>query len=66
MAINKPEPNNIANKNSLEYKYTTCFGRNCNNQGKFNLKIILINRRGWFCDSCAKDLISLKLVEETD
>ncbi|TVP40088.1 hypothetical protein NARC_100151 [Candidatus Nitrosocosmicus arcticus] len=34
----------------------------CKKQGTNSLKIIYINKTGWFCDSCRQDLLDLKLV----
>ena len=47
--------NNIVNTNK---EYNPCAGKGCNAYGKNQLRILYINKIGWFCDSCAKDFIS--------
>jgi len=44
-------------------KEPSCAGRNCENLGINNLRIILIKKTAWFCQKCADDLINLDLVE---
>ena len=53
--------NNISNNKDEEYKI--CAGMNCDGIGSNRLKIILINKIGYFCDKCSRDLLHLKLVE---
>jgi hypothetical protein len=43
-----------------------CAGRNCSKSGINPLNIIYINKIGWFCDDCKKDLLDLKLVDESN
>ena len=52
--------NNIDNANK---EYNPCAGKSCDAYGKYQLKILYINKTGWFCDSCAQTLKKLKLVE---
>jgi hypothetical protein len=40
-----------------------CAGKDCNQKGKHLLKVVLINKLGYFCDNCRKDLFDLDLVE---
>jgi hypothetical protein len=54
--------NNDSNNKNEEHKI--CAGMNCNSTGSNRLKIILINKIGYFCGKCSKDLIDLKLVEQ--
>lgn len=53
--------NNISNNKNEGYKI--CAGMNCDSIGSNQLKIILINKIGYFCNKCSKDLLDLKLVE---
>ena len=41
----------------------TCAGMNCFSIGSNRLKIILINKIGYFCNNCSHDLLDSKLVE---
>lgn len=44
--------------------FKRCPGHGCKNIGRNALKIIYINKIGWFCDKCKNDFIALKLTEE--
>jgi hypothetical protein len=46
--------NNISYKDVAEYK--TCALRDCYNKGENHLKIIYIEKSGWFCDNCTREL----------
>jgi hypothetical protein len=61
MRISQSPNNNTSNNENEEYKI--CAGMNCDDVGSNRLKIILINKIGYFCNKCSKDLIDLKLVE---
>ena len=41
--------------NSEQYK--DCAGKDCKHKGRTLLKINFLNKKGYFCDSCAADLI---------
>lgn len=56
-----PYTHNNTRYNKIE-EFQPCAGKGCNNQGKYRLKIIYINKSGWFCDACKQDLLSLKLI----
>ncbi len=43
-------------------EYKICAGKDCNNIGKYRLSIIYINRTGFFCLNCKKELEDLGLV----
>jgi hypothetical protein len=58
----KSSPNNVSNYAIRENK--TCVCKNCNRIGKNSLKIVYINKIGWFCDLCKDDLLNQKLVLE--
>jgi hypothetical protein len=53
------------NYSSLEYK--ECAGKYCENNGINRLRILYINKIGYFCDSCTHQLLALDIVtnEET-
>ncbi|MDN5868240.1 MAG: hypothetical protein L0H55_12710 [Candidatus Nitrosocosmicus sp.] len=63
MTINSPNSNNSVDKDKFTYKYIQCYGNNCNEIGNNPLKIIFINKVGWFCNICKDDLLKLQLVE---
>ncbi|MDN5845950.1 MAG: hypothetical protein L0H53_06720 [Candidatus Nitrosocosmicus sp.] len=57
----------INNTNYCDDKqYKRCAGVNCCELGKNCLRIIYLKKEAGFCDSCAKDLLNLKLVEKID
>ena len=41
--------------------YKKCYGLHCNKIAKRRLRILYINKSGWFCDDCSRDLIDLDL-----
>jgi hypothetical protein len=41
-----------------------CVGRGCNKKGVRQLVIKFVHKTGWFCDTCAADLVRLGLVDE--
>jgi hypothetical protein len=41
---------------------TECAGRGCESNGDTRLKVQYIDKFGYFCDSCAEDLLQLGLV----
>jgi hypothetical protein len=41
-----------------------CAGKRCPNKGTFQLTIIYLNRKGWFCNSCKQELTKDGLVTE--
>ena len=54
--------NPIKQEASQEYK--ECAGKGCQNEGKIELTVQYLNKRGCFCESCAEDLICLGLVKQ--
>jgi hypothetical protein len=48
------------NNNLVEYKQ--CAGKNCKRNGVNRLKILIINKIGYFCDSCRDQLLALEIV----
>jgi hypothetical protein len=40
-------------------RYKECAGKGCNKIGKMLLKIGYIHKTGYFCESCAADLLHL-------
>jgi hypothetical protein len=60
LASNLKTPNNIIDSDIKEYKI--CAGKGCNNLGKYRLSIIYINRTGYFCLNCKKELEDLGIV----
>ena len=57
-------PDNSIDKAIQEFN--PCAGRECSNVGKNHLKVLFINKFGWFCDYCKDDLINLKLIQEDE
>lgn len=41
---------------NINSQYQKCSGRKCNNQAPYYMNIRHINRSGWFCHSCKRDL----------
>jgi hypothetical protein len=58
---------NNMNFNSQEtsYEYKECAGKGCEKVGIHCLKIVFLNKIGWFCDDCKNDLLFEKLVDES-
>jgi len=50
-----------------EQKFSVpCAGNTCNSLGKYFLKILYLNKHGWFCESCKEDLLRNGLIVEED
>lgn len=58
----KSAPNLALNNNFHEF--SVCAGRSCNNKGIHPIRIIYINKTGFFCDNCKKDIEYLGLAED--
>lgn len=58
------QPNLNNDHNSINQGFKLCYSRLCGQIAKNSLKIVLLNKRGWFCDSCKIELLNLKLVVE--
>lgn len=41
--------------------YKKCAGLYCNKNAKKRLRILYINKSGWFCNDCSTDLLNLGL-----
>jgi hypothetical protein len=50
----------VKNYNLVEYKQ--CAGKNCKKNGINQLKILFINKIGYFCDRCTDQLLALEIV----
>ncbi len=59
----KHSSSNNANDSAIQ-EYNICAGKGCNNVGKNHIKILFINKSGWFCNYCKEELTSLKLIQE--
>jgi len=47
--------------------YKQCAGNGCSHSGRILLSIQYIKKQGWFCDSCARDLLQNDLaIKEVD
>ncbi|MGI0043737.1 MAG: hypothetical protein ACRD47_08500 [Nitrososphaeraceae archaeon] len=53
----RPYPSTYQN-----YSGKRCSGRDCTKSAKNLLDVLFINKRGFFCDECACDLLANKLV----
>jgi hypothetical protein len=51
--------NSPSNNASLEYK--KCAGKGCDRTGRTILEVRYLNKIGFFCDRCTKDLIAADL-----
>jgi hypothetical protein len=58
--------NSINNCDTLGYK--PCAAKDCDKKGKYRLRILFLKKSGYFCDSCASQLLELDIVtkEEDD
>lgn len=43
-----------------------CYSRGCNNRAQHSLKVLFLNRVGFFCESCKISLLNDNLVEEVE
>lgn len=43
-----------------------CAGKGCNKQGSYYLRVLFLNRVGYFCDTCKTCLLEDNLVEEPE
>jgi hypothetical protein len=53
-------------KNSIatrEYKGISCAGMGCRNRPSVSLRIIIVDKKGPFCKSCADDLMRLGIAD---
>ncbi len=50
-----------SNHINTEQEYNRCAGKNCKNKAKHELKVLYLNKIGYFCDQCTKDLLSLEI-----
>jgi|GEM_PF-2228245 len=39
-------------KQGTPQEYKECAGKGCQNAGSYHLKIIYLNKSGWFCERC--------------
>ena len=63
MTHNQPTSDNNIHIENIEYKHKTCAGLRCNNVPTYYLKVALIKKSGWFCDTCRQNLQEDDLVE---
>jgi hypothetical protein len=63
--------NNITDQHYIIYPsatllkvYDKCSGKGCTDIGKTLLKIVYVNKTGYFCESCSKDILHQELAEE--
>lgn len=52
--------------NSTDQQYKQCAGKNCVREGKYELKILYINKTGYFCECCSKCIIESKIGIQMD
>lgn len=60
MRISISTSNNINYKNKKRFQ---CCGKGCKSIGTTQLRIVYLNKLGWFCDPCKRDLLKLGLVQ---
>jgi hypothetical protein len=41
-----------------------CASKDCNKKGRHHLRVLFLNKKGYFCDSCRISLLKDNLVEE--
>jgi hypothetical protein len=56
---------NSTTENTVQ-DYKGCAGKDCQRAGINYLKVLYLNRKGWFCDSCKASLVADRLVIEED
>ena len=49
-----------------KFQDNQCACKGCNKQGRHYLKVLYVNKFGWFCDSCRDSLVSNRLIMEDD
>jgi hypothetical protein len=52
--------------NNVVEEDNKCCAKGCTKLGRLLLKINYINKTGYFCDPCAKDLLQQALAMETE
>ncbi len=52
--------------NNTDQQYKQCAGKNCFRDGKYELKILFINKTGYFCEPCSKYIVESKIGILTD
>jgi hypothetical protein len=53
-------------KQKIAEKYKECAGKQCQNEGKIELIVKYVDKRGHFCESCIETLIRLGLARHKD
>lgn len=70
MICSTSKGNNLSPKSVVSHMQTSenqyqlqrqCSGRGCSKNAKNLLAILYINKKGYFCDECARDLLAGKL-----
>lgn len=61
MSNRQLSPKDVIKQDLVQYKI--CAGKDCNNEGIHGLWIIYINKKGFFCDNCKRDLESYGLID---
>lgn len=51
-------------KQGLKQEYKICAGKGCSSLGVYYLKVIYLERSGWFCSSCRNCLVADGLISE--
>ncbi len=60
--LTQTEPNSDISYNISKYNFC-CAGKNCINILIHHIKLIIIKKSGWFCDSCKQYLQKEELIE---
>lgn len=55
-----------SNNANSQIRIYPCAGKGCKRKGKTYLKILLVNKSGWFCTLCESDLKEIGLVDCRD
>jgi hypothetical protein len=58
--------NSITTIDHNKFQNNQCASNGCKNQGSHNLRVLFLNKVGYFCESCKIGLLEDKLVEETE
>jgi hypothetical protein len=45
-------------KQHLNQSFKTCVAKGCSNLGIYEMEIVFLGRKGWFCEQCKDSLIN--------
>lgn len=48
---------NVITKQHLTQSYKPCAAKGCSNPGVYEIEILFLGRKGWFCEQCKYSLM---------